>query len=111
MRKRVFITVILLALTVLLGVAALSAQPQPRAQPPAPGQPSLTTHCSDSFCLNWETIVGDLGEMQSDNFRLRSTLGQTMAGLFSSDSYTLRAGYWAGIDTGDDVYLPALFGG
>ena len=47
--------------------------------------------------------------MESSSYRLRGTLGQTMAGLFDSSSYTLRAGYWAGIDTGGEVYLPALF--
>lgn len=120
MKKRFLLGATLMVLTLVLVAAAMAWQApgsaiaeappnaladtrgEPRAQAPA------TTHCSTNFCLDWQVLSGGLGEMASSSFRLRSTLGQTMAGVFSGSSYTLRAGYWTSADSGDKAYLPLL---
>jgi hypothetical protein len=107
MRKRTLIVAGLLALILVLVAGALAAQPGLSRAEPLPQRPAAT-YCSDSFCLDWQVLAGSLGEMESASYRLRGTLGQTMAGLFSSTSYELHAGYWAGVQSGDRVFLPAL---
>lgn len=104
MKRRTLLTVCLLLLAV--GAVALFlaadrsvAQTGPRA--------ATATYCSSSYCLDWD-VMGGVGDMHSDSYLLRATLGQTVAGLFSGDTYDLQAGYWAGVDVDWDAYLPLL---
>jgi len=61
---------------------------------------------STNYGLEWHILSGAVGEMCSTSFCLNSTLGQTMAGEFSSTNYNLWAGYWQKLTY--RVYLPLV---
>lgn len=102
------LTVLLAALLLVAGLLPgdkVAAEPEPAAATLAATEP-----CADNFCLNWTVLSGGVAAMESDNFRLQATLGQTMAGLFSSDTYQLRSGYWV-ITLGERefrIYIPMI---
>lgn len=71
---------------------------------------SVNEVCADTHCLNWSVLAGGLGSMESDNFQMQATLGQTMAGLFSGDALTVQTGYWV-ITLGETeyfIYIPVI---
>ncbi|HSM58950.1 MAG TPA: hypothetical protein VK879_22535 [Candidatus Sulfomarinibacteraceae bacterium] len=105
MRRRTLLTVCLLLLAVAAVTLFLAAD---RSVAQADPHAATATHCSSSYCLDWDVLGGGVGDMRSDSYLLRATLGQTVAGLFSGDAYELHAGYWAGIDIDWEVYLPLL---
>lgn len=96
---------VVLAIALLAG-AGLIAQARATARPPARTLQAATATCSTSYCVDWQLLAGGLGPMESATFRLESTLGQTMAGRFSSDTFHLEAGYWAGVNRGVRLFLP-----
>jgi hypothetical protein len=114
MRKHVTLSRLILLLVVLaagglaLGslAAAESALPETAVAPTE----TLTTSCSGSFCLNWSVVAGGMAPMASDSFQLRATVGQSVAGLFSGDTYRLHSGYWV-ITLGEReyyIYIPSI---
>lgn len=107
----VLLAALLLAAGLTLGDSLAAAEPEPATAAPAATEP-----CADSFCLNWAVLAGVAGgmaPMESDNFRLQSTLGQTMAGLFSGNTYHLKSGYWVVTLSEREfhIYLPAILRG
>ena len=111
MKRRLLL--ILGLLTLLLVTGAMALHPRATSARPAPQRALATTHCSStgSYCLDWQVLGGGIAPMESDNFRVRGTLGQTVAGLFSGNSYDLMAGYWAGFDLKHTVYVPTALNG
>ncbi len=101
----------LIVLVVVLLAGGVSVGNLAAAEPVSPAVASATTDvCSDSFCVNWSVQGGGLAPMESTSFRLRSTVGQTMAGLFSGDVVRLHSGYWViGLAEPDhQLYLPLV---
>lgn len=104
---RTVVVFVVLAVLLLIG-GGLVVQAQTSAGPEVRTLQASTDMCSGSFCVNWQVLAGGLGPMESSSFRLESTLGQTMAGLFSGDSYQIEAGYWAGVNRGSRVFIPVV---
>lgn len=107
LRRRTLVIFAVLALGLLVG-GGLIVQAQTSAGPETRTLQATTDVCSSSFCIDWSVLAGGLGPMESDSFRLESTLGQTMAGLFSGDTYQIEAGYWAGVNRGGRVFIPVV---
>ena len=107
LRQRKLLVLVLLALTLLVGAGVL-AQAQTAARPQSRSLQANTAFCSGSFCIDWQVLAGGIGPMESDSYRLESTLGQTMAGSFAGEAFELEAGYWAGVNRGSRVFVPII---
>lgn len=101
-------TIVIFTVLGLLVGGGLVVQAQTSAGPEMRTLQATTDVCSSSFCINWSVLAGGVGPMESHSFRLESTLGQTMAGLFSGDTYQIEAGYWAGVNRGGRVFIPLV---
>lgn len=105
-RRTVFVFVVLAVLLLVGG--GMVVQAQTTAGPQVRTLQASTDMCSGNFCVDWRVLAGGLGPMESSSFRLESTVGQTMAGLFSGDTFALEAGYWAGVNRGSRVFVPVV---
>lgn len=107
-RKGIFLLGILASLLLILllfgsGTGQISASSAAR-------QPQGPTTCSASFCLDWDVMAGSVAPMASSSFRIEGTLGQTMAGLFANDTYTVHAGFWQRLKRNYGINLPIILG-
>ena len=107
MQRRTIVALLVLALVMLIGAGAV-VQAQTAAGSQQRTLRATTDMCSADFCVDWRVLAGGIGPMESESFRLKSTLGQTMAGLFSGDTFELQAGFWAGVERGGRAYIPAI---
>ena len=61
------------------------------------------------YDLTWSTIDGGGGASAGAGYQLTGTLGQPDAGTpLSGGVYSLSGGFWAGVSTGNKLYLPVL---
>lgn len=83
-RKRMILTLLLLAVAgAWLAMALTSAQANAR-QPAAVQQYGMT----------WDVVASGGTTMSSSSYRLESTTGQAVAGPSSNEDHTLLSGYW-----------------
>jgi hypothetical protein len=69
-----------------------SPRPVKQEQPSA-----LTTSTSATYEIDWQSINGGGGDIQSTNYKMQSSIGQSATGYATSTSYQLGAGYWYGV--------------
>jgi hypothetical protein len=62
---------------------------------------------AQNYQIDWHVIASGGGHSESAEYQIDATIGQPVVGQSSSESYTLKAGYWVGfLARGDCVYLP-----
>lgn len=71
---------------------------------------SVQAISSTNYALNWFTPLtsGGGGPMNSTNYAVNVTIGQTAIGASTSAQYGVGLGYWYGVLTGSDLYLPLI---
>lgn len=69
-----------------------SPRPIKQEQPSAPA-----TSKSATYEIKWQSINGGGGDIQSTNYKIQSSIGQSATGYATSASYQLGAGYWYGV--------------
>jgi hypothetical protein len=66
---------------------------------------------SGNFGVPWDARYGGGEPMSSDNYAVSGTVGQAAIGRTVSTGYVVAAGYWYGLSTSHQVYLPLVLRG
>jgi hypothetical protein len=91
-----FILLFPIALLLLVGIGTASAQ---RFDDPALPQ--------DSYELSWFTIDGGGATLSEGGpYSLGGSIGQADAGAMSGGAYSLSGGFWAGIPSNYNAFVP-----
>lgn len=70
---------------------------------------SVLAQASTNHDLSWNVIAGGGGRMESTGHTLVGTAGQGMAGTtLAPGPHSLCSGFWCGIPTARQVYLPLV---
>ena len=75
-------------------------------QPPVAAGP-------DAYDIPWQSINAGGDDMQSANYQMLSSVGQSVIGYASSDNYQAGIGYWYGMAAGEECFCggaPPAFG-
>ncbi len=74
--------------------------------------PSSSAQSGSGYNLSWNVIAsGGTTFSSGDNYTLGATLGQAAPGSLSGGNYALSGGFWNGVITNYDVYLPIVLRG
>jgi len=76
------------------------ADSPPSVEPSQP--PAATTSTSATYQIDWQSINGGGGDIQSTNYDIQSSIGQSATGYATSTNYEIGAGYWYGVGGGGD---------
>ena len=90
---------LLLGLTVLLIAVGLTIITRPGG---------VLASIPTIYDLDWWTVDGGGGELQSGPYHLQGTFGQPDAGQLSRGDYTLEGGFWGGVPPTYKIFLPVI---
>ena len=66
----------------------------------------VITSSSATYVIDWQSINGGGEDIQSTNYEVQSSIGQSVIGYSTSASYELGAGYWYGVSGGGGCACP-----
>jgi hypothetical protein len=67
-----------------------------------------TALAASGTTLNWQVIAGGGAPVLGTRLHINATLGQPVIGISSGSQITLRSGYWPGIQSQFNIFMPMI---